>query len=72
MKAKQWMVELNKTCQFMSKETPGKKASSSEIQRWIERGSVLFNGERVQFDEEIDFPIISLVLTSKNNTTTIW
>lgn len=76
MKAIQWMRELHKVCKFASIErgatAPGQEnkkplfATNSEVQRWIEQGSVLFNGERVTKDEEIDFPIISLVLHPKS------
>jgi len=74
LKARQWLVELNKLCSFMSREVPGKRASSSELQRWIEQGSILFNGERVKKDELIDFPIISVVLfpKSEKHRTTLW
>lgn len=64
--AKKWLIELNKSCQFVSREVPNKKASSSELQRWIEQGAILFNGERVKRDEVIDFPIISVVLFPKS------
>jgi len=42
-------------------EKPCKPASNSELRRWMQNGSVLINGERVNWDEEIDFPVFSLV-----------
>lgn len=74
LKARQWLTELNKICQFVSREVPGRKASNSELQRWIEQGSILFNGERVAKDELIDFPIISVVLFPKStkHKCTLW
>lgn len=84
MNARQWLQDLHKTCRFASIErgatVPGQEnkkpliATNSEIQRWVEQGSVLFNGERVTKDEEIDFLIISVVLHPKSEKfrTTIW
>lgn len=66
MNALHWLKELNKVTQFMSVEVPGKKATGSELQRWIEQGGILFNGERVSKNEEIDFPLISVVLFPKS------
>lgn len=66
LKARQWLANLNKDCQFASVETPGKRASNSELQRWLDQGSVLINGERVGRDELMDFPIISVVLFPKS------
>lgn len=68
MNSLSWLKELNKLTQFMSVETPGKKATNSELQRWIEQGAILFNGERVTKNELIDFPLISVVLFPKSET----
>lgn len=73
MNCRQWIVELNKTCSFMSVEQGCKRATNSELSRWIEQGSLLINGERVSLKEEMDFPIISVVLhpKSKNRRITL-
>lgn len=67
LKAREWLANLNKLTQFMSIETPGKRASNSELQRWLDQGSILINGERVTRDELMDFPIISVVLHPKSD-----
>lgn len=56
-----------------STEKPNTIVSNSEIRRWIQQGSVLFNTEKVTWDEEIDFPIFSLVFfhNGKRKTTLI-
>lgn len=41
--------------------------SNSELRRWIANGSVLFNSERVTWDEEVDFPVFSLVFFPKSD-----
>lgn len=67
LKAREWLSNVNALCQFPSVEVPGKKASKSELQRWLDQGSVLINGERVSRDELMDFPIISVVLFPKSD-----
>lgn len=57
-------------CSFMpiaSRERPGQMATRSEIKRWMQNKAVLFNAETMTWDEEIDFPIISLVLFPKSD-----
>jgi len=57
---------------FASMETTG-MATKSEVRRWIRQGSVLFNGERVDERELINFPIISVVLHPKSEKkVTLW
>jgi 16S rRNA U516 pseudouridylate synthase RsuA-like enzyme len=57
---------LGKPFLFASMERPGQMASRSEVRRWVRQGTVLFNGECVEETEEIDFPIISVVLHPNN------
>lgn len=47
--------------------------SQSELRRWCQQGAVLFNTETVAWDEEIDFPVFSLVFFpgGKRRTTLI-
>ncbi len=81
MKARDWLADLHKVCHFISIEVDPKAekrevklASRSELQRWLQQGSILINGERVAPDEEMDFPIISVVLFPKSPTRrcTLW
>lgn len=66
MNFNQWFRELHRDCCFMSVEVShssgAKRASNSEIQRWIEQGSLHINGERVTPKEDVDFPVFSVVL----------
>jgi hypothetical protein len=57
----------------MSSERPCTYASNSEIRRWIKQGVIMFNTERITFDEKIDFPVFSLVIfpSSKRRTTLV-
>lgn len=75
MKAIDFLLQFHKVAPFPTKE--GKKvgpASSSEIRRWIKNKAVLFCGQEVDIDEEIDFPITSLVIfpNSKQAKITLW
>ena len=69
-----WMFlrELHKLCHFQTKE--GKKvgdASSSELKRWLQNKAVLVNGEPLDWNEEMDFPVHSCVLFPKGNRVTL-
>jgi len=58
---------------YASMEKPGQMATKSEVRRWCEQGSVLMNGERVGALEEMDFPLISVVLHPKSGKrVTLW
>lgn len=57
---------------YASIERRGTMASRSEVRRWCKQGWVLFNAEPVSFDEEIDFPIISVVIHSNQHRITLW
>ena len=62
-----FLRNLHAVCHFQSNE--GKKvgdASGSELKRMLQNNVMLINGERVRWDEEIDFPIISVVMFPKN------
>lgn len=61
MTAWEYMIDLHKSCFFMSKERPG-RATNSELKRWCQNKAVLINGKRVNYDDEITFPINQLVL----------
>ena len=66
-----FLKEINKTCQFMSRERTG-KASNSEIKRWLQNKSIIVNGDRPNFDDEVIFPIESMVLFPKKNRVTLF
>jgi len=57
----------------MSAERPCTAMSNGELRRHMLQGAVLINGETVAPDEEMDFPVFSLVFfpNSKNRKTTI-
>ena len=70
MNAWQFLMDLNKVCHFQTRE--GKKvgqATNSELKRWIQNKALLINGETVTFDEQIDFPVFSVVLFPRNPIT---
>ena len=50
----------------MSKEKPCTHASNGEVRRWLRDKSVLINGRAVAPEEEIEFPVVSLVLFPKS------
>lgn len=70
MNAWTFLRELHKVCHFQTRE--GRKAgdaSASELKRWLQNGAVIANGEKLAWDEEIDFKLNSLVLFPKNPIT---
>ena len=65
MTAWEYMRELHSVCHFWQPER-ARRASNSDLKRWLENGAVLFNGELVAWDEAIDFRVWSLVLWPKS------
>ena len=66
----QCLTNLHQVCSFQTRE--GKKvgkASTSELRRWIQNKALLINGETVEINEIIDFPVFSVVLFPKNPVT---
>lgn len=66
----QFLRELHEVCQFQTRE--GKKvgkASASELKRWCQNGAFVINGEKVAWDELIDFPVFSIMLFPKKPVT---
>lgn len=43
-------------------------ASNSERRRWLQNKAVIINGERPNWDDEIEFPITQLVFFPKSST----
>jgi hypothetical protein len=67
MNALTFLRDLHKVCHFRSTESDRlKEASGSELKRWFLNGAVMCNGEKLEWDEEMDFPIISFVLFPNN------
>lgn len=70
MTAWQFLRSIHELCSFQTRE--GKKvgkASSSELKRWIQNGAMVVNGEKVAWDEQMDFEMFSVVLFPKNSIT---
>lgn len=59
MTAWDWLHHV--TEYVMSRERPG-FASKSEKKRWLQNKAVQVNGEVLEFNEEMDFPVFSMVL----------
>jgi hypothetical protein len=51
----------------MSIEKPCTIMTNGELRRHIEQGGVLFNHEKVSVNEEIDFPVFSLIFFPKSD-----
>lgn len=63
--------ELLRDLKFLwSRERQG-FASTSEKKRWLQKSAVIVNGERVSWDEPMDFPIFSMVLFPKGSRVTL-
>ncbi len=67
MNALQWLNSLRPAIP-MSVEQPCKQMSNGELRRHMQQGGLLVNSERVWPDEEIDFPVFSLVFFPKSQT----
>jgi hypothetical protein len=65
MTALQYLISLRPALP-MSKEKPCTAASNSELRRWLRDGAVLIDGERIAADEQVPFPVASLVLFPKS------
>lgn len=63
-----YLMQLHGLCSFQSRERQG-RASGSEVKRWIKNGAVVVNGEKLLWDEEMDFPVNSVVLFPNNPVT---
>lgn len=70
MNAWEFLRGLHEVCNFQTRE--GKKvgkASSSELKRWVQNKALIVNGETVEWDEQMDFPMWSVVLFPKHPVT---
>jgi len=68
MNALQWLKQFKHLP--MSVERPCTSMSNSELKRLIKNGSVLFNAEKVEIDEEIDFPVHTITFFPKGKRKT--
>jgi len=68
MTAWDFLKDLNNVCCFMSRERTG-RATNSELKRWCENKAVSINGNRVKFNDEIQFPITSMFLFPNHKVT---
>lgn len=70
MTAWQMLRDLHTVCCFQTREgAKFGKATNSELKRWLQNGVLVVNGEKVAWDEELDFPIFSFVMFPKNPVT---
>jgi len=72
MNAMQFLNNLRPAIPF-SVEQGCRLMSNAELRRHIQQGGILIKGERIQVNEEIDFPVFSLVFfpNSKRKTTIV-
>lgn len=63
---------------FPTRERGGRErgfppASNSELRRWCQQGAVVINGRKMNWNDEVQFPIQSFVLfPSGKARTTLW
>ena len=69
MNALEFLIDLHKVCHFHSREGRRGRASSSELRRWFLNSAVVVNGEKMAWDEKMDFVIFSFVIFPKNPVT---
>ena len=62
----QYLMNLNKVCQFMSVEKPAIKATNSELRRWFNNKSVEINFQPIGAEDPLPPFIKSLVLFPKS------
>ena len=70
MTAWEFIRDLHSVCHFQTRE--GKKcgeASNSELKRWLQNKAIICNGEPLNWNENMDFPINSLIFFPKNPIT---
>lgn len=62
MRALQFLIWLRDNVSIPC-STEGKNIipSNSELRRWLQKQSVIVNGDRIGIDDEVKFPITSLV-----------
>jgi len=72
MNAWEFLRDLHSVCHFRTQEgNKTKKASNSELKRWLMNKAVIVNAEPLDWDEEMDFPIHSVILFPKSKKITL-
>lgn len=67
MTALDLLIEISQKCYgFFSTEHPMKKASNSELRRWLQNKSVSINGAQPNWNDSVNFPITDMVLFPKS------
>ena len=71
MTAFEYLKQLHDVCQFQTREkSKTGMASNGELKRWIKNNALVLNGFRVvDFNEEIDYPLFSVILFPNNRIT---
>jgi len=65
MNALQFLISLRPAIP-MSAERPGTQTSNSELRRWMANGAVIFNGNKLRAEDEIECECKSLVFFPKS------
>jgi hypothetical protein len=67
MNAWDFLMEISRKCSgFFSTENPGKKASNSELKRWLQNHSVSINKMVPSWNDLISFPVVDMVIFPKS------
>ncbi len=75
MNCLQYLMGINESCQFMSIEKKGIKASNSELRRWFNNKAVEINFQTPKPEDELPDFVKSLVLfpnSKMKRTTLVW
>lgn len=73
VKAIDYLKSLHEICRFQTRE--GAKigiASNGELLRWLKNQVLSINGQKVKFDEMIDYPIFEVSLFTKDKKITLY
>ena len=62
----EYLLNLNKVCQFRSQERPPGTASNSELRRFLDQQALLINGVAVKAKDAVPEDINSVVLFPKS------
>ena len=73
MTALEYLKELPRTWLPVNVERGIKRASNSDLWRWLNMGAIIINGEKPKPKDEIEFPIRQLIFfpNGKRRTTII-
>jgi len=68
----EFLCDLHLVCHFQTRE--GKKvgdASKSELKRWCQNKAFIINGEPIEWNDLMDFPLFSVILFPKSRRVTL-